>query len=77
KGPVAQPPPPLPETSLLDSTTDSLIDSEVPGTAVLLPSPLKPEVSNYRGFSNFDIPSISCNTGDFSSLGQDGVDAPK
>ncbi|XP_034102488.1 rab5 GDP/GTP exchange factor [Drosophila albomicans] len=58
-------------TPLLDTTTDSLIDCDVPGTAVLLPSPLKPEVANYRGFSNFDIPSISCNTGDFSSLGQD------
>ncbi|KAH8350031.1 hypothetical protein KR084_011642 [Drosophila pseudotakahashii] len=65
------------ETSLLDSTADSLIDSDVPGTAVLLPSPLKPEVANYRGFSNFDIPSISCNTGDFSSLGQDGAEPPK
>ncbi|KAH8302430.1 hypothetical protein KR044_006391, partial [Drosophila immigrans] len=58
-------------TPLLDTTADSLIDSDVPGTAVLLPSPLKPEVANYRGFSNFDIPSISCNTGDFSSLGPD------
>ncbi|KAH8408720.1 hypothetical protein KR215_011479 [Drosophila sulfurigaster] len=58
-------------TPLLDTTTDSLIDCDVAGTAVLLPSPLKPEVANYRGFSNFDIPSISCNTGDFSSLGQD------
>ncbi|XP_016993253.3 rab5 GDP/GTP exchange factor [Drosophila takahashii] len=70
-------PVPTAETSLLDSTADSLIDSEVPGTAVLLPSPLKPEVANYRGFSNFDIPSISCNTGDFSSLGQDGAEPPK
>jgi len=77
KGPVNQPPSALPETSLLDSTSDSLIDSEVPGTAVLLPSPLKPEVANYRGFSNFDIPSISCNTGDFSSLGQDSAEPPK
>ncbi|XP_016984150.1 rab5 GDP/GTP exchange factor [Drosophila rhopaloa] len=68
---ITQPP------SVLDSTTDSLIDSEVPGTAVLLPSPLKPEVASYRGFSNFDIPSISCNTGDFSSLGQEGTEAPK
>lgn len=59
------------ETSLLDTTSDSLIDSEVPGTGVLLPSPLKPEVANYRGFSNFDIPSISCNTGDYSSLNLD------
>ncbi|EDW76984.2 uncharacterized protein Dwil_GK21172 [Drosophila willistoni] len=56
------------ENSLLDTTTDSLIDSDLPVTNnVLLPSPLKPEV-NYRGFSNFDIPSISCNTGEFSSL---------
>ncbi|XP_026849692.1 rab5 GDP/GTP exchange factor [Drosophila persimilis] len=60
-----------PETSLLNTTTDSLIDSDVPGTCVSLPSPLKPEVANYRGFSNFEIPSISCNTGDFSSLGHD------
>ncbi|EDV96006.1 rab5 GDP/GTP exchange factor [Drosophila grimshawi] len=59
------------ETSVLDTTLDSLIDSDVPATGVLLPSPLKPEVANYRGFSNFDIPSISCNTGDFSSLNQD------
>ncbi|XP_030375320.1 rab5 GDP/GTP exchange factor [Scaptodrosophila lebanonensis] len=62
-------------SGILDSTTDSsasLIDSDLPPpTGILLPSPLKPEVSNYRGFSNFDIPSISCNTGDFSSLGQD------
>ncbi|XP_017127960.1 rab5 GDP/GTP exchange factor [Drosophila elegans] len=76
-GSVTQPPALRPEASLLDSTTDSLIDSEVPGTAVLLPSPLKPEVANYRGFSNFDIPSISCNTGDFSSLGQESSEAPK
>lgn len=27
-------------------------------------------MSNYRGFSNFDIPSISCNTGDFGGLNQ-------
>ncbi|SPP84758.1 rab5 GDP/GTP exchange factor [Drosophila guanche] len=60
-----------PETSLLDTTMDSLIDSDVPGSCVSLPSPLKPEVANYRGFSNFEIPSISCNTGDFSSLGHD------
>ncbi|KAH8326931.1 hypothetical protein KR067_001774 [Drosophila pandora] len=75
--PNRKPPAALPDTSLLDSTMDSLIDSEVPGTSVLLPSPLKPEVANYRGFSNFDIPSISCNTGDFSSLGHDGVPPPK
>ncbi|KAH8303678.1 hypothetical protein KR018_011150 [Drosophila ironensis] len=67
----------LSESNPLDSTMDSLIDSEVPSTSVLLPSPLKPEVTNYRGFSNFDIPSISCNTGDFSSLGQEGGDPTK
>ncbi|KAH8379765.1 hypothetical protein KR009_007050 [Drosophila setifemur] len=72
-----QAPAELPETSLLDNSMDSLIDSEVPGTSVLLPSPLKPEVANYRGFSNFEIPSISCNTGDFSSLGNDGAEPPK
>ncbi|KAM8709612.1 hypothetical protein ACLKA7_016426 [Drosophila subpalustris] len=65
------------ESSLLDTTTDSLIDSDVPEAAVLLPSPLKPEVANYRGFSNFDIPSISCNTGDFSSLNQEINDSVK
>lgn len=68
---------PAVESSLLDNTTDSLIDSEVPEHNVLLPSPLKPEVANYRGFSNFDIPSISCNTGDFSSLNQDINDLVK
>lgn len=62
------------ETTLLDTTADSLIDSDVPVSEVLLPSPLKPEVANYRGFSNFEIPSISCNTGDFSSLNQDVSD---
>ncbi|XP_017844072.1 rab5 GDP/GTP exchange factor isoform X2 [Drosophila busckii] len=67
----------------LGTTRGSLIDSEVPVSNVLLPSPLKPEVTNYRGFSNFNIPSISCNTGDSSSLSQDtneakaGVDSLK
>lgn len=45
----------------------SLIESDSP-SEILLPSPIKPTVTDYRGFSNFDIPSISCNTGDFSSL---------
>lgn len=31
-----------------------------------LPSPLKPTAPGYKGFSNSNIPSISCNTGDFS-----------
>ncbi|CAD7083043.1 unnamed protein product [Hermetia illucens] len=46
----------------------SLIESDSP-SEILLPSPIKPtSATNYKGFSNFEIPSISCNTGDFSSL---------
>lgn len=50
------------------STTNSLLDGENSPVETLLPSPLKPIVSDYRGFSSFEIPSISCNTGDFSSI---------
>lgn len=46
----------------------SLLDSDSPTNGTLLPSPLKPTVTDYRGFSSFEIPSISCNTGDFASL---------
>uniref|UniRef100_A0A1A9ZWH7 VPS9 domain-containing protein n=1 Tax=Glossina pallidipes TaxID=7398 RepID=A0A1A9ZWH7_GLOPL len=46
----------------------SLLDSDSPANESSLPSPLKPTVTDYRGFSNCEIPSISCNTGDFSSL---------
>lgn len=46
----------------------SLIDGGDSPPDILLPSPLKPTVADYRGFSSFQIPSISCNTGDFSSL---------
>lgn len=46
----------------------SLLDSDSPTNGTLLPSPLKPTVTDYRGFSRFEIPSISCNTGDFASL---------
>lgn len=74
-----QPPPPLPQpcTSsqmptnslpILEDTTKSLLDSDSPSNEPMLPSPLKPMVTDYRGFSTFEIPSISCNTGDFSSL---------
>lgn len=49
-----------------DVMSKSLIDSDSPGQAVL-DSPLKPTME-YRGFSGFNIPTISCNTGDFSSL---------
>ncbi|XP_075161149.1 rabaptin-5-associated exchange factor for Rab5 [Haematobia irritans] len=45
----------------------SLLDDS-PANESRLPSPLKPMVTDYRGFSSFEIPSISCNTGDFSSL---------
>ncbi|XP_061401056.1 rab5 GDP/GTP exchange factor [Musca vetustissima] len=47
--------------------TPSLLDDS-PANESRLPSPLKPMVTDYRGFSSFEIPSISCNTGDFSSL---------
>ncbi len=47
-----------------NALTTSLIDDESPN-ARLLESPLKPTVSDYRGFSvqGFTIPSIACNTG--------------
>ncbi|XP_055376919.1 rab5 GDP/GTP exchange factor [Condylostylus longicornis] len=53
--------------SSLEENSQNLIESDSP-SQVLLPSPIKPTTSDYRGFSNFDIPSISCNTGDFSSI---------
>ena len=54
--------------AILDDNSKSLLDSDSPSKEPLLPSPLKPMVTDYRGFSTFEIPSISCNTGDFSSL---------
>lgn len=54
-----------------DALTKSLIDDDSPNAKQLLDSPLKPNtVSDYRGFTaqGFNIPTISCNTGDFSSL---------
>lgn len=45
----------------------TLMESDSP-SEILLQSPIKPIACDYRGFSNFDIPSIDCNTGDFSSL---------
>lgn len=52
-----------------DALTKSLIDDDSPN-ARLLESPLKPTVTDYRGFTaqGFNIPTISCNTGEFSSL---------
>lgn len=50
-----------------ESKPTTLIESEDSPNQVMLPSPLKP-TTDYKGFSGLDIPSISCNTGDFSSL---------
>lgn len=49
------------------SNNNSLIDNVGAGTPENLPSPIKPE---YTGFSRqgWQIPSIPCNTGDYSSL---------
>jgi len=55
------------ETANLMDGGDSPIDT-------LLPSPLKPTVPPYKGFSAFDIPSISCQTGDFGSTTADAND---
>lgn len=52
---------------LIDPKPTTLIESEDSPNQVLLPSPLKPTATDYKGFSNSKIPSISCNTGDFSS----------
>lgn len=54
--------------SLVDAKPTTLIESEDSPNQVLLPSPLKPTATDYKGFSNSNIPTISCNTGDFSSL---------
>lgn len=54
--------------TLIDPKPTTLIESEDSPNQVLLPSPLKPTASDYKGFSNSKIPTISCNTGDFSSL---------
>lgn len=51
-----------------DTKPTSLIESEDSPNQIWLPSPLKPTSSDYKGFSNLDIPTISCNTGDFSSI---------
>ncbi|KAF5307686.1 hypothetical protein FQR65_LT06741 [Abscondita terminalis] len=48
----------------------SILDKEEDVNLVQLPPPLIPTTSNYSGFSKqgWQIPSIPCNTGDFSSL---------
>lgn len=58
-----------PQTMNLDEAKPTtLIESEDSPNQVHLPSPLKP-TTDYRGFSGLNIPTISCHTGDFSSLG--------
>lgn len=64
------------EIDLNDTKPTTLIESEDSPNQVHLPSPLKPVATDYRGFSNFDIPSISCNTGDFSSLNYNDANEP-
>lgn len=58
----------LGELAIGIGATASLLDGGDSPGETLLPSPLKPTVSDYRGFSSFEIPTISCNTGDFSSI---------
>lgn len=49
-----------------DDKLATLIDCADSPNQDQLPSPLKPIAPGYKGFSNSNIPSISCNTGDFS-----------
>lgn len=51
-------------------TEETLIDKVGETPTISLPSPLKPFVTDYTGFSKqgSKIPSIPCNTGDFHSL---------
>lgn len=59
------------EFDFIETKPTTLIESDDSPNQVLLPSPLKPTATDYKGFSKFDIPTISCNTGDFSSLNYD------
>lgn len=51
----------------------NLMDGGDSPNDTLLPSPLKPTVPPYKGFSAFDIPSISCQTGDFGSTNSEAA----
>lgn len=55
---------PLVENSAQDKQNGntSILDTDSPNQKVL-PSPLKPTVPEYKGFSNFVIPTIACNKG--------------
>lgn len=86
-------PPLVPASAAVDEMSTSLIDVVETGTPENLPSPIKPLNSEYSGFSTqgWQIPSIPCHTGDYSSLNaalpspstseavsvQNGVDSPK
>lgn len=53
----------------LDNEPETILDKQE-AAAASLPSPLQPTTSQYSGFSKqgFQIPSIPCHTGDYSSL---------
>lgn len=54
------------DLSATNEQSSTLIDSVDSPNQAQLPSPLKPIATGYKGFSNLNIPTISCNTGDFS-----------
>lgn len=52
-----------------DVTALTILDDELSPNKDTLPSPIKPTpISNYHGFSDLPIPSISCRTGEFGHL---------
>lgn len=57
----------------MDVATNLMDGGDSPNDT-LLPSPLKPTMPPYKGFSAFDIPSISCQTGDFGSTSSVTID---
>lgn len=59
------------KSSPVEFDVTNLMDGGDTRNDTLLPSPLKPTVPPYKGFSAFDIPSISCQTGDFGSTSSD------
>lgn len=61
---------PFLEDSPKQEVEESLLDKVQETPTISLPSPLKPFVTDYTGFSKqgSKIPSIPCNTGDFHSL---------
>lgn len=61
---------PFLEDTPIQEVEESLLDKVQETSTISLPSPLKPFVTDYTGFSKqgSKIPSIPCNTGDFHSL---------